>query len=130
MINVTVIVREVGGLNPVCSLNFIFPVIPRIGEYISIQRSEKLKPLGEDMVVRKVWWRLSHPETSSFPTADKPRSIGNVDEVFVECAPAISPYSSDSWRTSVESSAEIGESEFFEVARTTIRESDQDISGL
>jgi len=124
MINVTVVVREVGGLNPVCSLNFVLPVIPRIGEYISIQKKEKLKPFGEDMVVSKVWWRLSHPETSSFPTADESRRIGSVDEVFVECTPAISPYSSDDWRASVERSVESGESEIFEVARSTIHESD------
>ena len=118
MINVTVIVREVGGLKPDYSLNFILPVIPRIGEYISIQRSEKLKPLGEDMVVSKVWWRLSHPETSNFTSTDEPKKIGSVDDIFVECAPAVGPYSSDSWRASLERSVNSGVTETFEVART------------
>jgi hypothetical protein len=50
-------------LKPDFALDFDLPEIPTVGSYISIQRPEHEAEWGEDVVVRKVWWRptyLSH----------------------------------------------------------------------
>ncbi|QND50800.1 hypothetical protein HB779_02030 [Phyllobacterium sp. 628] len=92
---ITVVIREVGKLQPDYSLDFDLPEVPRTGEYISIQRPDKREPFGEDVIVRNVWWRLTHPETAGFASEPK---IGKVQEIIVECEPALSPYSSDAWK--------------------------------
>jgi len=52
---------------------------------------------GEDMIVRAVWWRLRHSSTGGLsPPSSK---AGSVIEIFVECDPALGPYSSKSWRS-------------------------------
>lgn len=96
MFRITVVVREVGKLKPDYSLDFEVPQIPAVGDYISMQRPDAPEPYGEDLIVRRVWWRLSHPETRMIVT-NKPKT-GSVKEIFVECDPAIGPYSSDRWR--------------------------------
>lgn len=105
MIKFIIVVREPGSLKPDYSLEFEAAELPREGEYISIQRPDKQRPYGEDMVVRNVWWRLAHPETEGF--TDKPKT-GSVDEIFVECEPASSPYSSRHWLRVVEGAREQG----------------------
>ncbi|MCJ9721130.1 hypothetical protein MOV66_04475 [Agrobacterium sp. SHOUNA12C] len=122
MIRVTIIVREIGRLKPDYSLDFDLPEVPTVGTYISIQRPDKPEPFGEDLIVRKVWWRLDHPETNGFGSG--PAKIGSVREIFVECDVAISPYSSDDWRRLAEGAKSRGiEIEEFEVARVSVRES-------
>ena len=115
MVEVIVVVRESGTVETDFSLNFELPEIPRIGEYISIRRLDQREPFGEDVRIRHVWWRLHHPETNGFASSDKP-AIGKLVEIFVECDPALSPYSCDSWRRSLES-ARSGTVEEFNVAR-------------
>lgn len=123
MIRVTIVVREIGRLKPDYSLDFDLPEVPRSGDYISIQRPDKPEPFGEDLIVRKVWWRLDHPETNGFGS-DQPK-IGSVREMVVECEVALGPYSSDDWRRLAEGAKSRGlEIEEFEVARLSVRESD------
>lgn len=123
MVRVVVVVREVGRLKPDYSVEFDLPEVPAVGAYLSIQRPDKPKPFGEDMIVRKVWWRLSHRETAGVVTGEtKP---GTVDEIVVECEPALGPYSSDDWRRILDGARDRGEEvEEFEVARFSVRESD------
>lgn len=123
MVRVIVVVRELGGLKPDYSLNFDLPEVPSIGSYISVQRPDKPEPFGEDLIVRKIWWRLKHPKTGV--TASQPAKIGSLTEIFVECDPALSPYSSDDWRRLAEGGKNRGiDVEEFEVARFSVRESD------
>lgn len=117
---IIIIIREPGRLKPDYSLDFDIPSVPSVGDYISIQRPDKPKPYGEDMIVRQIWWRLSHPETSGYGT--EPAKVGKVDEVYVECEPAIGPWSSDQWRDSLERQRSRGEVKEFEVQRLSIRQ--------
>lgn len=120
MIRVNIVIREVGKLKPDYSLEFDLPEVPSVGSYISIQRPDKPKPYGEDMIVRQVWWRLNHPETAGYGT--EPLKVGDLGEIMVECEPAIGPYSSDAWRESLEMQSGHARIEQFEVARVSIRE--------
>lgn len=119
MVRAHVVIREVGKLKPDYSLEFDLPEIPRPGDYISIQRPDTPAPWGEDMIVRQVWWRLNHPETE--PTTTNPK-VGALNEVFVECDPAISPYSSDHWRDSLSHGLASGKVEELQVARFSVRQ--------
>jgi hypothetical protein len=74
---------------------FSLPEVPRIGDYISIHRPDVHTPLGEDLIVRKVWWGLSHPATGGGP--HEAESIGRMTEIFVECDTALGPHSSEAW---------------------------------
>ncbi len=91
---VEIVVREVGGTKPEYSLSFDVPGVPQIGDYISINRLDVREPLGEDLIVRHVWWRLKHSGESL--------SSGAVTEIFVECDKAIGPYSTAAWKLSLE----------------------------
>lgn len=123
MIRVTIVVREFGRLKPDYSLPFDLPAIPSIGDYISIHRPDKPEPFGEDVIVRKIWWMLSHQETGGF--ASEHQKAGRLNEIFVECDPAVGPYASDNWRMAVESAKNTGiEVESFEVDRFSVREKD------
>jgi hypothetical protein len=117
---VVVIVREVGQLKPDYSLDFDLPAVPKSGDYISIQRPDKPKPYGEDLIVKQVWWRLEHPETAGYGSGQP--KIGKAEEIYVECEPAIGPWSSDQWRDSLERQRERGEVKELEVARLSIRQ--------
>ncbi len=55
------------------------------------------EPFGEDMIVRQVRWRLCHPETGE-AASERTEKMGMLREIFVGCDPALSPFSSDSWR--------------------------------
>ncbi|HVW74762.1 MAG TPA: hypothetical protein VHC39_14095 [Rhizomicrobium sp.] len=117
MFHVYIVVRESRGrLKPDYSLEFALPEIPRVGDYLSIQRPDHRKPYGEDLVVRQVWWRLAHSETG--PIATDPPKVGKVDEIYVECDPVIGPWSSDDWRNANSGAEEM------KVARLDIRESE------
>jgi hypothetical protein len=51
--------------------------------------------------------------------------IGRPIEIFVECEPALGPYSSDAWRRTMEVAKNRGiEIEKFDVARFSVREKD------
>lgn len=116
--------REPGSLKPDYSLEFQAPELPREADYLSIQRPDSPRPFGEDLVVSKVWWRLSHPETAGFAT--EPRKVGTLDEVFVECDPASGPYSSKKWLKTVNHARDrgIGLHDFV-VERLRIEERDE-----
>jgi hypothetical protein len=114
MVDVYVVVREVGGLKPGYSLKFELPEVPAVGSYISINRPDLRQPLGEDLVVRKVWWRLFHPVTAAFADEKEAERAGNLIEIFAECDIAIGPYASEQWRKSYEGRPGVEE---FEVSR-------------
>lgn len=121
MIRVCIIVREPGLSTPDYSLDFDLPALPQRGDYISVQRPDKPRPYGEDMIVREIWWRLDHPETGGVATT--PPKTGKLHEIMIECEPATSPYSSDRWREVVEGqSPESAPS--FDVQRMILRESE------
>jgi hypothetical protein len=122
MLKVTVVVREVGTLKPDYSLDFNLPELPKVGDYISVHRPDKPEPYGEDMIVRQVWWRLEHPETGGY-SSGQPKT-GHVNEIFVECAPAIGPYSSDHWRDMLERHRAHREVPELKVARMSVRENE------
>lgn len=121
MIRATIVVREVGKLKPDYSLPFDLPELPRVGDYISVHRPDTPSPFGEDLIVRHVWWRLEHPDTA--PVVDELR-IGLTKEIFVECDPALGPYSSDRWRRLYDFARGHGQVTEFEVERFVVRESD------
>jgi hypothetical protein len=119
MTKVTIVVREPGRLKPDYFLEFELPEVPKSGAYISIQRPDEPAPYGEDLIVEQVWWRLRHPETGGSSSASK---IGGVIEVFVECSPAIGPWSSDAWRDSLKVHLERGEVKEFDIDRLSFRQ--------
>jgi hypothetical protein len=123
MVRVTIVVREVGRLNPEYSLDFELPAVPAIGSYISIQRPDKPTPYGEDMIVEKVWWRLDHPETRAVAFGDEKPKLGSLQEILVECVQATGPYSSDQWRDMLDNRRKHGAViPEFDVARVQIRQ--------
>jgi hypothetical protein len=123
MVKINLVVRELGKLKPDYSLDFELPEVPAIGSYISIQRPDHPEPYGEDVIVRKIWWRLKHPETDA--ASSNPPKVGAVTEIFVECDVAKSPYSSDNWLKWANAGTARGENvEEFEVARFSLRESE------
>jgi hypothetical protein len=114
MVDVIIVVREVGRLKPDYSLKFDLPEVPAVGSYVSINRPDVRDPLGEDMIVRKVWWRLFHPVTDGVVDEDQAERAGVVKEIFVECEPALGPYSSSSWQRALKGRRGVEE---FEVER-------------
>lgn len=117
---VTIVVNELDSHKPY-SLEFELDAVPTIGSYISIQRPDVLPPHGEDLIVRHVWWRLQHPETGGY--GSEPPKIGGAVEIFIECQPAIGPYSSDRWRDNLERLEAAGHDvERFNVSRLSIRQ--------
>lgn len=117
---VTIVVNELDSHKPY-SLEFDLEAVPTIGSYISIQRPDLPAPYGEDLIVRHVWWQLTHPETGGF--ASEPAKIGGTSDIVVECQPAIGPYSSDRWRDNLERLEAAGHDvERFNVSRFSIRQ--------
>jgi hypothetical protein len=98
-VKIILVAHEPGSTTVDFSLEFEVPVVPRQGDYISVARPDVRKPFGQDFIVRHVWWRLRHRETHVSSTTETP---GEFIEVFVECDPAIGPYSSQAWRDSLE----------------------------
>jgi len=122
MPKVTVVVRDVGKLKPDYSLQFDLPGVPSVGDYISINRPSEPEPYSEDLIVRKIWWRLHHPETESFSISGQEKT-GKLTEVFVECDQAIGPYSLDRWRDRLEDASQRGVAvERFEIERFAVRQ--------
>ena len=123
MFEVTVVVREPGRKQPDYSLPFELPTLPRKGDYISISRPDTPAPWSEDLIVHKVWWRLSHPETNGVSSGEPKRGI--VDEIFIECDIAEGPTSSDHWRGLTNTAREKDiDVEYFDVERFSLRQSD------
>ena len=58
MINVVIVIREPGRLKPMNWYEFRLPGLPRPGDYLTISGPDDRAPLGEDLVVRRVWWLL------------------------------------------------------------------------
>jgi hypothetical protein len=98
MVEVVIVVREAGRLKPGFSAKFELPEVPTIGSYISINRPDERDPIGEDLIVRQVWWRLFHPITAGSASEQEYERAGSLKEIMIECDPAIGPYSSRSWR--------------------------------
>lgn len=98
MLHACIVVRETGGLAPEYMMRFDLPTLPRVGTYLSVCRPGGASHEGEDLIVRQVWWRLKHPDkqAASRSGAD---GIGHLDDVIIECAKAIGPYSSEAWRS-------------------------------
>ncbi len=95
----TLVVRGFGTVEPDYAVTMAAPMLPSIGSYVSIQRPDRARPYGEDLLVQEVWWRCVHEETRrDGPTA----ATGQVETIFVECDPALGPYSSDNWRLKCE----------------------------
>jgi hypothetical protein len=118
-----VVVREIGRTSPDYSVEFEAPVLPSIGSYLSIHRPDAEHGHTEDLVVRHIWWRLEHPETSGFASA--PEKIGSVVNIQVECDQAIGPHSLDRWRTSLEAARDRGvEVEEFNLSRFSLTEAE------
>ena len=123
MVQVNIVVREIGKLKPDFALDFELPEVPAVGSYISILRPDTPEPYGEDLVVRKVWWRIMHRDTKGLDSA--PAKIGSFHEIFVECNQAAGPYSSDNWLSLLESAKKRGvEIEEFQVSRLSVTESE------
>jgi hypothetical protein len=123
MVQVNIVVLEIGKLKPDFSLDFELPEVPAVGSYISILRPDTPEPYGEDLVVRKIWWRLKHPETRGAEST--PAQIGSFHEIFVECNQAAGPYSSASWLLLLDSAKKRGvEIEEFSVSRLSAPESE------
>jgi hypothetical protein len=115
MIQAIVVVRETGKLKSEYSLAFEFPELPKVGDYISIHGPDVRQPLGEDLIVRAIWWRLEHPETHGYSSNSE---AGTVREIFVECDIAIGPYASETWKKRIEAARKRGvEVPEFQVAR-------------
>ncbi len=118
-----VVVREIGRLKPDYSLEFEAPTLPTIGSYLSIERPDSTHGHTEDLIVRRIWWRLHHPVTGGF--ASEPVPVGSLVDIQVECDQAIGPHSRDQWRRTLEAARERGvEVEEFDVARFAISEAD------
>lgn len=119
MPKVIIVVRETGRLKPEYSLPFDLPEVPPIGSYISITRPDS-ELHSEDLVVRKVWWRLHTPEEGL--GTEEPK-VGRLTEIMVECDAAIGPYSRDRWRDGLEAARARGvDVETFELERFSVRQ--------
>lgn len=118
-----IIVREFGTRKPDYGLYFEIPELPKVGDYVSIQRPDNAGEWGEDLIVRHIWWRLNHPETGGAVTGNE--KIGSVKEIYIECDKALGPWSSDRWRDHVtfESEKTGVPIERFDVNRLSYRES-------
>ncbi len=110
MVEVIAVVRNVGRLMPNRFQRLVLPDIPAVGSYISLQGADGTSPTGEDLIVRQVWWRVRCSPDA--PSASQ--TAGSLKEIFLECDPAIGPYSSTEWRQSLGNNPEI---EVFEAAR-------------
>lgn len=118
-----VVVREPGRQKVDHSLEFDLLELPRVGDYISIFRPDS-KTQTEDVIVRHVWWHLSHPETRG--TASGETKVGHMQDVMLECDIALSPYARDHWRSAALAARSRGvEVEEFKVSRIVAGESDQ-----
>ncbi len=98
MFRVHVIVREAGGLKPEYGLDFDLPELPRVGSYISVQQSGDRSGKTEDLIVRQVWWRVAHPDRDAPRAPYPPTTTGYMSGVVVECAKALGPNSTSSWK--------------------------------
>lgn len=128
MFRVHVVVRETGGLTPEYAMDFDLPMLPRVGTYLSVQRPDDPSGMTEDLVVRQVWWRMRHPDRHQPRPANVGGGIGELSEIYIECAKAIGPYSTAAWRTELLSAESGGrEVEVFDVepAPFTVGETDE-----
>jgi hypothetical protein len=118
MINAVIVIREPGRLKPMIWHEFRLPELPRAGDYITVSGPDDRAPLGEDLVVRRVWWLLDRPAAGT--SADS-EPAGQLVEVFVECDVSEGPYASAAWRREVAMARALGvEVETFAVARSVI----------
>ena len=124
MPQVQIVVREIGSTEFDYSLPFDVPSVPRVGDYISIHREDTPTPHGEDLIVRRIWWRLETSEVRTAPPAEIVQT-GDVREIIVECDQDIGPYSTDRWRDALEAAKKRGVAvEEFDISRFSIRQSD------
>lgn len=81
-----------GGGETDYSLQMELPEIPRPGDYIAITR-ENGDSGTENFIVKRTWWKLRYREQADH---------GSVDEIWVECEFALSPWSSESHKRACE----------------------------
>jgi hypothetical protein len=118
MINAVIVIREPGRLKPMIWHEFQLPELPRPGDYLTISGPDDRAPLGEDLVVRRVWWLLDRPAAG---TSAGDEAAGQLVEVFVECDLGEGPYSSAAWREEVALARACGAPvEVFEVGRSAV----------
>jgi hypothetical protein len=118
MIDAVIVIREPGRLKPMNWHEVRLPELPRAGDYITVSGPDDRAPLGEDMVVRRVWWLLDRPAAGD-GTDGAP--VGQFVEVFIECDLGEGPYASAAWRQEVALARDRGvEVETFAVARSVI----------
>ena len=118
MLEVIVVIREPARLKPMSWYTFKLPELPRPGDYLSIGGPDIRRPFGEDVVVRRVWWRLNHLSAGAAGAEEAP---GHVEEIFIECDIAEGPYASAAWRQEIAIARARGaEVEQFEVARVVV----------
>ncbi len=103
-----VIIRETKRMKASFSLAFDLPILPRVGDYISVFRGEK-KFHSEDVVVRKIWWHLAHPDATAC-TSSSNDVTGGIREVFIECDLALGPNPCNDWRSYTEAARNKGQS--------------------
>jgi hypothetical protein len=124
MPQVNIVIREIGSTKFDYSLLFSLPNVPCVGDYISIHREDTPTPHSEDLVVRRIWWRLETSEIRTAPSEETVQS-GDVREIVAECDPAIGPYSTDRWRDDLEAAKKRGVAvEELHIARYSIRQRD------
>jgi hypothetical protein len=124
MPQVEIVVRQIGSTKPDYSLLFTLPSVPCVGDYISVHREDTPTPHGEDLVVRRIWWRLETSEVRAVAPEETVQT-GDVRKIVVECDPAIGPYSSDRWRDSLKTAQQRGVAvEEFDIVRFSVREKD------
>lgn len=114
-----VIIRENNRMKASFSLAFDLPVLPSVGDYISVFRGEK-KFHSEDVVVRKIWWHLVHPNATAC-TSSSNDETGSMREVFIECDLALGPNPCNDWRSYAEAARSKGVSiKKFDIGGSTL----------
>ncbi len=119
MLEVIIVIRKPATLKPMGWYTFNLPELPRPGDYLSIAGPDIRAPLGQDLIVRHVWWRLIHPAAGAPPDE---RAQGHVQEIFVEADIAEGPYASEAWKAEIALARARGATvEQFQVARISVR---------
>ncbi|WP_425397303.1 hypothetical protein [Aeoliella sp.] len=99
---VTLLIVPPGGGELDYMLDFDLPAIPRVGDYLSIQRAGG-SPGFEYFIVRRTWWSLEHPPVDDEQAVSgTPPEIGSVKRIGVECEVAEGAAPTDDHRRSCE----------------------------
>jgi hypothetical protein len=120
MVQVILVVRELGKQEPEYWMTFELPEVPAVGSYISINKLDVRRPFSEDLIVRHVWWQLHHSGTDA-------EAVGQLIDITVECDTALGPYATLDWQRRAERGRSQGvDVPDFEVARIPISRGEED----